>query len=602
MLKSSGKKLIDMTENSNERGETSFPEKIFFTIQSVYGFLIIILISILLLLKATLSHNPLIEYPVDAQFGIFSLVPLEYYIALFLTFTLMVVNIWNKNKWYFYLSMLVFITVFISVESFFLYQPVGTDDAYMHLLRGAQLEITANPLLSHADGSYPYGYFGSFTFGKMISEVIGLKDSTLVPFLSFFRLIVPLVFFSFIYLLIKKFTSLLKARAVLIIMILSIPYFHFHYSPHAFGLIILPLFIYTTIVPKERVKSIYLLQILFFIFLMFSHGPTTLYVMFTYVFVLFFYFILRRKNLIEDKLNVNVFTGAFFIIGTVLTNPTLANKIPIFNTTTVTSNSLFINYSEQITNIFGLERLGNNYLLPETIRMLVIGLCGLIYLIAMYSILRKKRFDNLNLFLIGAFFSTFILSVGNYLWPSLNMTDRTFLYIEFGAIIMIIYLIQNDWKFLRKFNMKTLMQTCKKRPISILILMLLLAPAINSIAYNYNQGVYFLAPQYQERHLFLMEHTNSAIFYSYRAYDGVILENDSLDYVTFENKTFIDLHYFNTEDPNIHVNETFIVMVEPTMWSYLIQEDDASLNDLLAFADENMNKVYSSPENQIWFA
>ena len=72
--------------------------------------------------------------------------------------------------------------------------------------------------------------------GKLLIELINENLDTTVSLLSFFRMVMPFWFFACMYFLFKKLMSVTKARIIAIVMIMAIPYFQFHYSPHAFGL------------------------------------------------------------------------------------------------------------------------------------------------------------------------------------------------------------------------------------------------------------------------------------------------------------------------------------------------------------------------------
>jgi hypothetical protein len=341
--------------------------------RSTNGFLFVILISLIMAMIAFIFHNPIIRFPSNSQFGILNLIPMEYWWALTISFVLMAVNVPNNKKYYSFISMIFFIILFINIESFFLHNPVGTPDAYGHFLLGINLEDSSNNFFSFELGTYPSGYFGSFIFSKLIMEMLGLSITATVPLLSIFRIVVPIWFFTCIYVLFTKLMPAIKARIITIIMTLAIPYFQFHYSPHAFGLIILPLLIYTIVVPTSNTRNNFLMQILLFSFLMFTHGPTTIYIALIYAFVVFIHHGLKSTKQSRISLNISMPVAAYFVIGMMIFNPMVSHLIfttigswgmqaSITHIPYISDFEIF-NLGIQQTGVLGLERLGGNFAL-----------------------------------------------------------------------------------------------------------------------------------------------------------------------------------------------------------------------------------------------
>jgi len=490
--------------------------------RSLNGLLSVILISLLLMLIAFISHNPILRFPDDAQFGIFSLIPVEYWVALALSFILMIANVTNEKRYHFLISMIFFIVVFVDIESFFLHNPVGTTDAFGHYLTGVNLADSSNVFFSTDPlTSYPQLYFGSFIFSKMLAELLGLNLIATVPVLAIFRLIMPIWFFVCMYFLLTKLVPKTKARIITIVMIMAIPHLQFHYSPFAFGLIILPLLIYTIIVPTPDFHKNLLIQAILFTFLMLTHGPLTIYIVPAYAVTVFLHYGLKSTRNSRAHLNVSMPLAVCFIIGMSIFNPLFnhlffatLDKFGLSATMAycnVFSGMGYFNPGLQPIGLLGLERLGGNYAVSEFIRMYVLGVFALIAFFGTLSIFKNKKFTGVNMFILGGFFSTGIFLVGSLFYPSLNMTDRAFLYLEFGSVLMLIFLLPDD--FIHK--LKEFCEIDKSKAFNIFIILILLSPAIGSLAYHYNQQGYFQPPQNEGRSAFTLTHVESAHIYQY---------------------------------------------------------------------------------------
>ncbi|MBW1886743.1 MAG: hypothetical protein JRI52_00130 [Deltaproteobacteria bacterium] len=584
-----------------ERTETLAGNRFIVFMRSTLGFRLIMLVSILLALLTMILHNPLLRLPTTAQLGILSLIPPEYCLALILSFMLMVTNIGNEKRYYFFASMMLFTLLFISLESFFLHNPVGTTDAYGHFLRGANMEDYSNPIFSFDSGWYPNGYFGSFLFTKVMVELLGLENTSTVPLISIFRVLVPLFFFGCMYFLFTKLMTLTKVRMLTIIMIMAIPYFQFHYSPHTFGLIIMALMLYTILVPTENPVKNYLIQILLFSFLMVTHGPSTLYIGIAYGVAAFLNYALKSTRQERKGLNVCLPVGTYLIVGALLFNPIIFKIVSItFSgagmlsiTTMVPGDSFSLNNSL----IMGLERLGGSYVLAEFIRLGVLGLFLLITLVGIFRIFKKRDFGGINIFILGGVVATGFFFAGSILYPSLNFGDRAFLYLGIGGILMGIYLLPVDFsERLRSFR-----KPDKRTMVSLLIIIILLSPTVGALAYHYNQGVYFTAPQNQERYVFISEHTEVAVVYSHWENHGLVLNRRAFEVKVFDNLETRILVDFDPNEPFLYPEGTFVVISESTEWFYSLEERTDELQAIMDYCDQEMNKVYSSPGNSVWY-
>jgi hypothetical protein len=585
---------------------SSAGNRIILWMRSANGALIVILISLILAMIAFMFHNPFIRVSSDIQFGILSLIPMEYGLALILSFILMVVNVTNKKRYYFFISMIFFILLFINVESFFLHNPVGGTDSYGHYLKGFYLEDRLNDLFSFDLATYPGGYFGSFIISKIAMELLGLNLTATVPLLTIFKMVMPFWFFACMYFLLTKLMPITKARIITILMIMSIPYFQFHYSPQAFGLIILPLLIYSIIIPTNNAPKNFLLQILLFSFLMVTHGPTTIYIALAYAFTVFMHYGLKSTRQNRACLNVSMPIAVYFLIGMSIFNPMVFHLF--YSTFGNLGIQATINYSSTISEIgifnlgirqvgfLGIERLGGNYALAEFIRLYVLGIFTLIALFGTFKMFKKKEFTGLNIFIIGGFLATGLFTIGNILYPSLNLGDRSFLYLGFGGVFMSIYLLPEDFEN----RLKEIWKLNKMKFMPMLVILIFLSPIMGSLAYHYNQPFYYQLPQNEYRQLFIINHSNSAFIYSYWDNSGLITNKmEQEGYVPGE-FIYFSLIDFNPTSPTIDQG-TFIVVADSTEFMYKWDEKADEYNAIILYCNENMNQVYSSPGNSVWF-
>ena len=589
---------------------SAFAAKLMAGLQSITGFATVLAISLMLVIISYFTSNPITSMPVESQLGLLNIIPLEYCIAIFLSLALMVSNIWNKRKPFFFASMLLFIFIFINIESVFLYNPVGSTDAFGHFLRGATLDDSSNPFVTTA--GYPYGYFGSFLFTKIACVFLGLQGSDVMPALTIFRMALPLLFFSLMYYVLLRFMSAERARAIMVIMVISIPYFQFHYSPQAFGLILLPLFIITMISQHQNPGKYYAAQIAIFALLMFTHGPTTFYLALTYFFSVAMCAILRRKRYAVGKINACFGLSLVFLAGSIFANPIIFKlidnilaefNIVLFTTSGASALNLrnvfafdSLNPTEYL-GALGLDRLGGNYMVPESIRLLVLGVACAVYAWGSYVVIKQRRFDAYNIFLIGGFASVLLLFAGNFLFASLNLVDRAFLFMEFGAVLMLRNLLPTNYSLLA--NIKSLKNAPRKATISLFLVFVMVLPAFNGLAYYYNVGINFTAPQNEDRNLFLMQHSGQMVVFSHRDNHGLTLPRYSFEERIYRGKIYFSLNHFAPGGEK-NYTDACVVISEATVWAYWLQDEDDALSNLMSYCDGCMNKVYSSPGNIIW--
>jgi hypothetical protein len=214
-----------------------------------------------------------------------------------------------------------------------------------------------------------------------------------------------------------------------------------------------------------------------------------------------------------------------------------------------------------------------------------------------YLIFKRKEFTGLNIFIISGFLATGLISIGNILYPSLNLGDRTFLYLGLGGLLMLIYLLPKDiiskLKDFRKPNKTTLK--------SALIIIILCSPIIGSVAYHYNQGIYFQPPQNEDRYIFTIQHVNSATIYNYWDNHGLIINNIPREGNASGELINLNLIDFNPEFPILDKNGTVIVVADSTEFMYIWDEMTDDYEAILSYSNKEMNKVYSSPGNSVWY-
>ncbi|MFH0815927.1 MAG: hypothetical protein V1934_03820 [Methanobacteriota archaeon] len=576
-------------------------------LQSPVGFTALTLLSLVLAIVASLNTRPLMRLSPDSQFGILNVIPWEYWLAIAMSFSLMVANVFNKKRGYFPLSILIFVVLFVNIESFFLAEPVGSTDAYLHFVKGAALADSGNTFFSFDLGAYPNGYFGSFMFTKVVAETMGLGNGDVVFVLSVFRFLVPLWFFGCMYYLFTKLTTLRRARGISIVMILGIPYFQFHWSPHAFGLILLPILLYTVAVPSDNRKKCLAIQVLLFTLLIFTHGPTAIYFALTYAFIVFMHRLLIFAKKSPSELNVSAPVAAYFLVGMVLTNPMISHLASVTfnggNSLSVLANAIGVSaggagpFSPGQVGLPGLERVGGHFLIPELIRLCVLGAFFALSVFGTFKMFKNGDFRGTNLLAMGSFAATGIFSIGNILFPSMNMGDRSFLYLSLGSVIMVIYLLREGFPKVRW----TPGADKRKALVTLVLALLMLSPAIGAIAYHYNQGSYFTPPQNRDRYLYTIWHANAGSVYSYGDNHGIMFSKRPFIELGVGEMYLLSLVDFDPQSPRLNQAGTYFVFTDSSLWHYTWEERPDDYQAIQNYCETNCDLVYCSPGNVVYY-
>ncbi|MFO7618157.1 MAG: hypothetical protein R6W91_00605 [Thermoplasmata archaeon] len=544
----------------------------------------------------------------EAQLGILQMLPPEYYVAIALSALLLLANFDNKRWGYFFFSMLLLIFTFTCLEAVLYCNPVGATDAYGRYTSGISLAQSANPFFSPT--AYPYLYCGSFLYTKVFSIIAGIGNSNTVPFISLFKVLATLSFFSLLYFILLRSMSLRVARLLTVLMVFANPYLQFHYSPPAYGLLFTTILIYTILAQRQNHGKILVIQILLFSFLVITHGPYTLYFTMAYLFTSILHWFFRRRVWAEATVNISIPTAVLFTAGMLLMNPSITMRVKSIITwlsplSAKVSYVNMVNVSHSIPEhlgygTLGMERFGTNYIIPETLRILVLASCMIATLWCVWVIIKKKKMDSMNLFLLGATGSFLFFTVGNIIFPVMNLGDRSFLYLIFGSILLLRNIVPSDFSLSGLLRVKR-QNTAMKNILAILTILLILSPLANGLTYHYHNGIYFTAPQYADRHLYLYEHSPHSIVYFYRdnsyALYGVNRIGVSLPASVIAQSTY----WFYPEDPKLGQYPTFIVMAEPTKWSYSIFGEDSNMQVMMAYTSEEMSLVYSSIGTSVWY-
>jgi hypothetical protein len=576
-------------------------------LQSPVGFTALTLLSLVLAIVASLDTRPLMRLSPDSEYGILNVIPWEYWLAIAISFSLMAANVFNSKKFYSPLSMFFFIILFVNVESFFLYEPVGSTDAYMHFLNGATLADSGNTFFSLDAPPYPNGYFGSFMLTKMMVETMGLGNGDVVALLSIFRFIVPLWFFSCTYFLLTRLTTLRRARFITAVAILGIPYFQFHYSPQAFGLILLPILLYTVAVPNVNMKKCLVIQVLLFTILIFTHGPTAIFFALTYAFVAFMHRLMIFAKQTPGGLNVSAPVAAYFLVGMVLTNPMIyrlasitfdggASLSFIAQAVSVPATGTGLLWQAQL-GLPGLGRVGGHFIVPELIRLCVLGAFFALSAYGTSVMLKKRDFGGINLLAMGGFAATGIFSVGNVLFPSMNLGDRSFLFLGISTVLMMLFLMRGGFPPIRwKAEPDK-----RKALVGLLLALLMLSPAAGVVAYHYNQGIHFTPPQNEDRFLWTAWHADAGSAYTQSDNHGIAFSRRPFVELGAGEMYELGLENFQPRDPVIHQDGTFFVFTDSSRWYFTWEEKLDDYRAILDYCEAECDMVYSSPGNIVYY-
>jgi hypothetical protein len=352
-------------------------------------------------------------------------------------------------------------------------------------------------------------------------------------------------------------------------------------------------------------------QFLLFLFLMLTHGPTTVYLAIAYLFAAISVAYMKRTKAIDCRINANVPMALTIMAGTLLTNPSLINimkisvtgfSISAFQPALINAIGLHGLQTQPFgSNFLGMERLGSNYFLPETIRLFVLAASLAVTLWGIWRIVKTKKYDALNIFLIGGFFATSVLTAGNIIYPSLNLGDRSFLYLVFGGVLLMRNFIPDGFSFSGFSNFGRIKSLLKVWP-HVLIAFLVLAPLANGIAYHYNNGINFSAPQYRDGYIFLVGHADQVVVFSHRDNHGMVFYRDTFWQRSYAHMAFVSLKSFDPGNPIPQQSDTCIIVAEPTQWAYRLVEMDSTLDGIQRYADSNMSRVYATTGYVVWYA
>jgi hypothetical protein len=99
----------------------------------------------------------------------------------------------------------------------------------------------------------------------------------------------------------------------------------------------------------------------------------------------------------------------------------------------------------------------------------------------------------------------------------------------------------------------------------------------------------------------MVGHTKSATTYIYLDNHGLIFGNESFHEIGSANLHAFDLIDFNPLAPTMDPDGTFVVVTDSTLFYYQWQERMIEYHAIHSYCDLNMDKVYSSPGNSVWY-
>ena len=209
----------------------------------------------------------------EHHFGLFQALPLYFWLGVAFHLSGILFSM-NRRSDYLFLLQIIFLNLMIWGTPVFIepnarildsWQWMGTTKT---IIESGHIQFNSDP--THFYLQWP----GSFVFNSMLLELTSIDP---LIFLQIYPLISSTLFILTYYVMIKKLVSsvIIQRYTILLIILLNL-WLQFHFSPQAFALMFLPLFILS--INKSGIKWI-LVSILFIIALIISHPTSTVFLL-----------------------------------------------------------------------------------------------------------------------------------------------------------------------------------------------------------------------------------------------------------------------------------------------------------------------------------
>jgi hypothetical protein len=401
------------------------------------------------------------------------------------------ISIGIDKERYFYYSLVVFILIVWNISIFIENYP-RTWDSYWHFNTSTVLLNQGSLSEISTGGIYNYlRWPGSFLHTVSILEVLGIAgvQSNLL-FLQYFPLFSSLASTFFFYIFFKRILEANAAKLSTLVFLLINVYLQFHYSPQAYGLILLPVFLYS-LTFKGR-KWIFI-QLIVFAGIVVTHLPTTLFIIFLYMSLPIISKVTRIK---ENVFHIDTYLFLLLLV--------LTSLFTLFMASDLISAIIRSISGSGGSSALVPSHLGKGYVLASSIRFGAFVIASLSLLL--FCLVLFKRKANEFPFLSSVFLFSLLFGVTTVIMSELNLWDRVpmFFYLIFAMYPALLLMkkrnqnMKNESEAKQQIVLGSLSIRRKRTLIVSFALFLIIIAGINSTTLYYREGTYSFSDDHIE--------------------------------------------------------------------------------------------------------
>ncbi|OYT53472.1 MAG: hypothetical protein B6U72_05840 [Candidatus Altiarchaeales archaeon ex4484_2] len=448
----------------------------------------------LLIFVLTVTNYQITSIPLDADFGLISVLPWSWWLAFSLVILAALLCVFHKVTEVQYFMCISSLIIVLWLTPIFIEPYPRVSDSYWHT--STSLSILeygyVNYDVIYSTSRYSYLQFpGFFIHMALIMELTGLVDTIngQMIFIHYFPIIACLVTAITSYVMFKRFLGYERAKLATLILFLSNVYMQFHVSPQAYGLMLFPL-AFMGILSNNRKWN--LMGIITGTTLIVGH-PVTALILVGVLSVAFIasvinsrVFKLTEQVKVSDKflvVGVIAFAGWFFFIAqsyfTSLSR-VLMDILPIRETiikSAVTTPAKTINLSPPIHA--SKHTFGGGASIASDIRVVIILLLAIVSIYGVYEL--YKRRNKFSSIIIGFGGFSVLFYIINYLTHQ-NFSDRAVMVFFYGLAFLIPLIVL---KSTREFSDKII---SKNRLTFLALILIMMMATLCSLTLYYQEG------------------------------------------------------------------------------------------------------------------
>jgi len=602
----------------------------------------------LLLMIATVALGPVIDIDPENSLGIFSEIPLTYVAALILVFVGMVFAFTLSSDRYFYFGVVVMTLLVWNTVTFIEPYPRFWD-AYRHFIvpysmTDGSLDTFTMARMFRKDFYLDWPLSYHLTALALNSLGVEGQEGT-IRFLQFFPLFASLGSLGFWIIFARRVFEPQRAKLCVALLFTLNVYFQFHYSPHAFGLMILPIFL-LTLTYKQSMGS-FLCFALVWVLLLGTHLLTML-VAATLVITM----LITGNERVMEFLRFRFAKGArkpfkitylhgVFLLGSALIYhllfaqtlfDLLRNRFISFEM--VSAQGLHLGnmstpvFASSFSDLINLPYLGHP---ASNMRLAVFLTCGILSL-AVIFFMRKRWEQRLSLalgFMVTAAGFSYLFFVS----PTLNLSDRIPLYqlisISIFASMALVPLKEhkrrqvadeeNEKRAVKKSEkQKQPGKTYKGRwlPKVLVLMVLIMLAAMNSSTLYYQEAFNTISPESKRGYDYVNsdDYENGIAVMRTNLFSIEFIlypDNNLVPRRSFENLDMKQLKLMESKHPHVRseivadpdMGRNILLPVDPEIRDrlFLIDKED-KYNRMLDFFEERVtwHKIYDSGEFKVY--